>query len=72
MLHKIINRHEDIAHDQILHTAPSNTWSNSRNFYTCHQGFIPSNIHFFRLQSDYHLPDHLVEIVNVDTFQSLL
>jgi len=74
MLHKIINQYVDIPHNQILHTAPSNTRSNSRKFL-----HLPSRIDSFKhsffpgaIRLWNHLPDHLVEIDNVDTFKSLL
>ena len=74
MLHKIINQYVDIPHDQILHTAPSNTQSNSRKFLHL-SSRIDSFKHSFFLAAVRlwnHLPDHLVEIENVDTFKSPL
>ena len=74
MLHKIINQYVDIPYDHILCKVPSITRSSSRKFL-----HLPSRIDSFmfsffpraiRLWN--HLPDHLVETNNVDTFKTLL
>ena len=75
MFHKIINQYVDIPYDHILHEVPSTTRSSSSKKYL----HLPSRIDFY-MQSFFprairlwnHLPDHLVETDNVDTFKSLL
>ena len=72
MFHKIINQFVDIPCDHILHNVPIVA---TRNSYI----HLPSRIDSFmysifpraiRLWN--HLPDHLVETDNVDTFKFLL
>ena len=74
MFHKIINQYVDIPYDHILHKVPSTTRSSSRKYLhlssridSYMQSFFPRAIRLWN-----HLPDHLVETDNVDTFKSLL
>ena len=74
MFHKIINQYVDIPYDHILHKVPSTTRSSSRKYLhlpskidSYMQSFFPKAIRLW-----YHLPDHLMETDNVDTFKSLL
>ena len=72
MPHKIIYHYVDIPHNHILHTAPSNIRSSNSKFL--HLFLRIDSLAFFptAIQLWNHLPDHLVEIDNVDTFKSLL
>ena len=72
MFHKIINQYLHIPYDHILHKVPSTTRSRKylhlpSRIDSYMQSFFPRAIRLWN-----HLPDHLVETDNVDTFKSLL
>ena len=74
LFHKIINPYVDIPCDHILHNVPSVSHCSNKKFL-----HLPSRIDSFiysffprAIQLWNHLPDHLVETDNVDTFKSLL
>ena len=66
--------YQELTLDHILHKVPSTTRNSSRKYPTFTsridsymQSFFPRAIRLWN-----HLPDHLVETDNVDTFKSLL